>query len=468
MAGRIAGIRGHGPKLPNGKRQLRGMLDGGNIAWLTKTYKQSKVVWRKLLRAFGPLEGTVVRIDREERRIEMLANNGALAVWSGHTRDAIDNLRGDAFDGVLLDEAAYFDLGYALDEVIEPALLDRPGCWVFVFSSPNAGWDKNEERETPSYFNRLCKRILEDEERSWAHWHNRTEDNPRLDPVALAKLRERLGPESVTAQQELDALLVAGGLLALKIDREKVLLSANATRPPSYWRMYGAFDWGYSHPWSFGLFAVDEDGDRYLVDSATGRRQTPDEIGKAVLELLKRWGLTFQSLPFTAAGHDCWHDKGKQSGENTPTFAQKVMAQHGWALKRANIARVAGLNNMRDYLALDKFHVYRTRGNLETLSVLETRITDPDDPEDVLKQDANLDGHGGDDPYDMARYGLAEGMLSPSKPVVPRSQERSGGVAELVKGKATPVRNPGWRPQQAATPSGKVVSPTFRPGVTKR
>lgn len=423
VAGRIAAVRGHGPKGPDGYRTLPGMLDGANVAWLTKTYKQSKVVWRKLLKSFRPLEGVIVKIDREDRRIEMLDGVGAITVWSGHTRDAIDNLRGDAYDGVILDEAAYMDLEYALNDVVEPALLDHGG-WVFVFSSPNAAWDGNEERQAPSFFNRLCAAVIAGAERLWRHWHNRTEDNPRLDRAALARLRERLGEQSPTAQQELDASLIAGGVLALTVDRERV--EVDAAKIPPHWNLFGAFDWGYKHPWSFGLFAVSEDGEVHLVDAAMGRLQVPRAIATDVSALLERHGLTFDRLQYTAAGHDCWHES-KAKGTRVPTIAEQVNRTHGWALTRASIGRVEGLNNLRTYLAEDRFKVHRRHWSLSALAVLESRISDPKNPEDVLKQDADADGKGGDDEYDMVRYGLASRPIAPTvrQKLQPKKEDRA-------------------------------------------
>lgn len=418
VAGRIAAIRGHGPKRPDGKRTLPGMLDGANVAWLTKTYKQSKVVWRKLLKAFRPLEGIAVKIDREDRRIETIDGQGAITVWSGHTRDAIDNLRGDAYNGVLLDEAAYVDLEYALNDVVEPALLDHGG-WVFVFSSPNAAWDGNEQRVAPSYFNRLCGEILAGVEKLWKHWHNRTEDNPRLDREALAKLRERLGPNSPTAQQELDASLIAGGLLALTIDRARVLVEPQPI--PAHWPIFLAFDWGYNHPYSVGLYAVSEDGHIQRVDGVSDRQQVPTEIATAVSAMLERHGRSFADVSYTVAGHDCWHDH-KARGERTPTIAEQ-MAKRGWYLTKASISRVTGLNNMRAYLAADRFTMQDRPNNRDAVLCLETRISDPKHPEDVLKQDADQDGKGGDDFYDEVRYGLASRPMHAILPVAPLEKQ---------------------------------------------
>lgn len=412
VAGMVAGIRGHGPRLPDGRRVLIGMLNGGNIAWITKTYKQSKVVWRRLLKRFRALEGTVVSIDREDKRIAMLHNGGALTVWSGHTRDALDNVRGDAYDGVILDEAAYIDAEYAIGEVVEPALLDTGG-WLFVFSSPNAGWDGNDQRVTPSYFNRLCAEVMNGQRADWQHWHHRTEDNPKLNAQAVETLRASYGPDSPTVQQEMDALLLAGGLLAFTVIREQVVVKPFPR--PKHWKYFAALDWGYNHPFSFGLFTADEDGAVYLVGRVSSRRKVPVDIGLAVGSMLERHGLGFADLQYTVAGHDCWAEK-KSHGETVPTIAEQCAAQ-GWVLKQASISRIAGANNIRAYLRHGQFRVFDAPGPLAVLSCLETRVNDPLDPEDVLKVNADQDGRGGDDDYDMVRYALASRPIAADRTV---------------------------------------------------
>jgi hypothetical protein len=50
-------------------------------------------------------------------------------------------------------------------------------------------------------------------------------------------------------------------------------------------------------------------------------------------------------------------------------------------------------------------------------------VNDPDHLEEVLKTDANADtGLGGDDDYDMVRYGLASRPIAAVAPKKPRSE----------------------------------------------
>ena len=124
------------------------------------------------------------------------------------------------------------------------------------------------------------------------------------------------------------------------------------------------------------------------------------------------------------AGHDCWNEQ-RARGENTPSIADQFLKE-GIRLQKANISRVTGLNNFRQYLTYDKtdpthrpprFKIMATAANLRVFETLEGMVTDPDRPEDALKVDADEYGQGGDDAYDMVRYGLAARPLVGKAPV---------------------------------------------------
>jgi hypothetical protein len=179
---------------------------------------------------------------------------------------------------------------------------------------------------------------------------------------------------------------------------------------PRHWTVWGAFDWGFGHPVSFGWCAADTDGNAYLVDSVQGHRMLPWEQAERILERAPE-----RARSVVHAGHDCWNEV-KARGERTPTIAE-TFKEYGILLKRANISRVSGLNNLREWIKWQgpndtrwepRFRVMDTPNNRRTFEVLESMMLDPDDPEDVLKRDADSDtGEGGDDAYDMVRYGMA-------------------------------------------------------------
>ena len=182
-------------------------------------------------------------------------------------------------------------------------------------------------------------------------------------------------------------------------------------RVPAYWTRFGAFDWGYQHPWSFGEYAVTEDGDVFKLQTIHGRHHLPAEIAERITSKLDP-----TKLRYISAGRDCFAEM-RARGENTPTIAEQ-MNKKGLTLSEANVARINGLNNLRAYLSWRNtgpdgtvgdpgLRFFDEPGNRACFEQLETMVTDPDDAEDVLKVDADEFGEGGDDFYDETRYGMA-------------------------------------------------------------
>lgn len=253
----------------------------------------------------------------------------------------------------------------------------------------------------------------------------RVKDNPSLREDYIAKLNAL--PE-VTRRQLLEGDWTAGTGLALEeLDRDKHLIPAQDI--PPHWPLFGAFDWGYAHPFAFGLFTADEGGSVYLVDSVHGRRLQPPQIIERITEALHRLRIPLERVSATFAGHDCWHDI-KARGEWGPTIAEQFTAA-GLPLVKATISRVSGLNNMRRYLAwraaggvehAPAFRMFDTPSNRKVFDVLSGLVSDPDHVEDVLKVNADPDtGEHGDDPYDMLRYGLMARPMGAQPQVAPRS-----------------------------------------------
>lgn len=190
-------------------------------------------------------------------------------------------------------------------------------------------------------------------------------------------------------------------------------------RVPDGWPMWGAFDWGYSHPWVFGVFTANEDGRVILVQTISGRRHRDDEIIDRILAELP---VPPGRLGLVAAGHDCWAEI-KARTEAGPTTAER-MIQAGLPMKQANLSRSDGFRTVLDFVSyrgrgrdrqgdpidLDvPFVLMKTEENVATLECLARMVTDPDHKGDVLKVDADpVTGDGGDDAYDMVRYGLME------------------------------------------------------------
>jgi phage terminase large subunit len=208
------------------------------------------------------------------------------------------------------------------------------------------------------------------------------------------------------------------GLYFSELDR-RIHVCRAFTHPPEHWPVFGGFDWGYTHPWRFGVYATDEDGTTFKLDTLGGRKQQIRDVIQEIEAGLARLGVPVERLTHVAAGLDIFHKKGRELGYEGPTYAE-LMLDASIPVVEASVARVRGAMNVRMYLshAPDREPALRfcdTPGNSRCLDVLESRIEDPKNQEDCLKTDADLFGEGGDDDYDETRYALASRpMQAPS------------------------------------------------------
>lgn len=398
----LASLLGHG----NGT--FKGALQGGDVVWLTPDYPQSRAIWREEIKPrLSGLPG--VTLHETDRRVSF-AGLGSLELRSA---ESIDNLRGRSLDGVVVDEAAYLDLEYAIGAVVLPALLDRSG-WLLVVSTPNAGWDGNAARMTPSHFNRLCVAVEGNGRGAdWRAWHHPTESNVRLSADDVATLRAEYPPGSATAQQELDASLTATGALfypeftgdagGLFVQRKDLPLLL-----PDWWRYWGGYDWGYAHPAVF-VPVCDSGAKVYVLDALYLHREQDHGQAAAVRGQLAlpdadgRWPLKVAETVY--AGHDAFAQR--QAHSTAPETVGDVFDIYGIRLSKANLDREAGAKVIRRLVAQDKLRFVDTVGTRRLVRELAGLVPDPKRPNVPLKRDADERGENGDDGADALRYALA-------------------------------------------------------------
>lgn len=201
---------------------------------------------------------------------------------------------------------------------------------------------------------------------------------------------------------------------------------------PKHWLRFGAFDFGFNHPGAFGWFANDEDGNTYLYREFVRAGLRADQFAA---ELLKHEDTA--ELDYIVAGHDCWSDRGVSSKSGAPTVAEEFNS-HKIYLSKANIGRIQGANQVRNYLAWrgtqtgkPRFYIFNTCPI--TFDCLTRMEHDVNRAEDVLKVDAvEGDPMTGDDAYDLVRYGL---MSRPSITTAPKFRHKYG--------------TPGWAEEEA-------------------
>ncbi len=219
--------------------------------------------------------------------------------------------------------------------------------------------------------------------------------------------------------------------------------------PNQVYRFFGGYDHGFNHPFSFGIFMVDRDGNVTLVTRVTSRLKRPDEIARIMKDAAKTVG-GIDKLNYIVAGWDCWI-RGRDGGPSV--FEQ--FHHLGINIVKAREDRVQAVNQIRRYIAWKginqengqlkdgepKFKIFRScQGVYDVLARMIFDTNGPR-PEDVLKVDADENGYGGDDDYDMVRYSLMS-RPRPGEAVKPKAPTNS------VMGYIQKKQEERWRKQE--------------------
>lgn len=379
-------------------------LSGYRALILRRTFPELRELMDRALGVFSRLGGTW----NEQAKRWRWASGAVIEFGYCETYADVLQYQGDQFQYVGWDE-----LGQIAEERCWTYLMSRvrrsatgqrlemrasanPGgaghYWLksrFVDRCPPDGTTVTVEGQTRAFFRALLS------------------DNPTLmehDPEYGARLRQL--PDLEYRWLALGDWSAGGGLAFPEL-ADKAAYFVTLPKVPAHWFVWGALDWGYNHPWRFGLYAQDDAGTVVKLDTIGGRQMQPPAIAERMGTCLERAGVPKDRLRFVASGHDLWADV-KARSENIPTLAEQFAALL-WPMVKANISRIAGVQNCRRYFAGDPpmFRWVDTPGNRLNYECMASRISDPDEVEDVLKVDADPTGKGGDDDYDETRYGLA-------------------------------------------------------------
>ena len=107
---------------------------GAAVAWVVPVYKNARAPWRFAEAAVAPITSGL-RVNRTERVIEF-PSGGLLSIYSADNDVA---LRGEAFDLVIVDEAARVREETYTD-VLLPTLADRDGRMLLISTPKGRNW----------------------------------------------------------------------------------------------------------------------------------------------------------------------------------------------------------------------------------------------------------------------------------------------------------------------------------------
>jgi len=191
---------------------------------------------------------------------------------------------------------------------------------------------------------------------------------------------------------------------------------------PGDWPIWGALDYGYTHPTAFGFFTEDNDGRVLLLGEHVRNKWLPPLHCKAIRLLAASLGISMHRIRQIVAGHDCFQQRGD---ENALTIADQYAKAKdpvtgeiiGLKLEKANVDRVTGSQEIQGRLGLAELGVPPRLLVASTcrrvIAAMSRVVGDPLLPEAYEKLNANALGEGGDDEVDMVRYGV---MAAKPKP----------------------------------------------------
>lgn len=338
----------------------------------------------------------------KSEKILYLPNGSTLEFCFARNTDELDKYQGREFNDLGIEEA-----GQWTEEMLTK-ILGSNRSTVEGYKA-RALYTGNPGGPGHAYLKRLfVKREYTEKEnpKNYNFIQALVDDNPALienDPDYLEKLESEKNEALRKAYRWGDWDIFAGQFFT------ECARSVHVIEPftiPDHWTIIGAFDWGFNHPGAFGFGACDEDGNVYLVELILEAGMREDEWEARI-----KASPYFKRVKYIVGGHDLWADRGVSKTDNVaPTLAERFR-KRGIKISKANIGRIQGANQVRDYLAHKdvpggaRFKIFRTSS--AAFDCIARMQHDPNRLEDVLKEDAvEGDTATGDDAYDMVRYML--------------------------------------------------------------
>lgn len=192
---------------------------------------------------------------------------------------------------------------------------------------------------------------------------------------------------------------VLAGLMFTELDEDMHLCPIKEL--PVGTTYFGGFDWGFGHPFAFVLFALTPEQNMYVVGACSGKGKYPDQIAEMMKDLVgKKKIIAF-------AGHDIWkrgerstiYDQLQQSLGDSVTLVRAFLDRKQRVSHIHSLLRWQGTDSGTPKL---RFFTH-TRPVFDAVRQMQIN---PEDPEDVIKVDADEYGYGGDDYYDAFGYGV--------------------------------------------------------------
>lgn len=373
---RVVNIGRRGGKTTLAIEEMKGMayFKPSRIAYVAPTYQQARdIAWEQLKKELHPI-ATAVNESRLEIRVR--TKNGEESVIMLRGWESIENLRGQAFDFIVIDEVAMVkDFWSNWQEVIRPTLSDRRGSALFI--------------STPKGFNHFYDLYnLEGVDNDFKSFHFTTYDNPFIPTEEVDKAREQV-TEDRFAQEYLADFRKTEGLVYKEFSRDKHLFDDESLKefPIEEHERIAGLDFGYTNPAALPFISTDFKKHYWITDEYYHSGRTEEEIADYVASQ------NFQRVypdPESASGIAALRKKGVNVRE----------------VNKGKDSIVSGIQKLRELFKANRIHIHKRCINL--ISELET-YSYPDKRDQRNSNEVPIKEH--DHLLDALRYAIVGNEL---------------------------------------------------------
>ena len=264
----------------------RASISNSRVVYVAPTHQQARdIAWEQLKNECRNAADNI-----NETRLEIRLVNGSFLALRGW--EAIETLRGQRYDLVVLDEVAMMrGFWENWHEVIRPTLTDTAGEGIFI--------------STPKGYNHFYELFMLEKsgidggpgDGDFKSFHFTSYDNPHIKKEEIDKAKTELTADRFE-QEYLANFRRTEGLVYKEFNREKHIVNTYDL-PETFVKIFGGVDFGFNSPACILTIAKDRDNRYWIIDEWYKTQQTDAQIADYVGAL--NW-------------HECYPDPESASG----------------------------------------------------------------------------------------------------------------------------------------------------------
>lgn len=331
------------------------------IAYIAPTYQQARdIAWQMLVKELKPI---IKKVNESRLELEVLNKDGKSSLIQLRGWEAIETLRGQRFDFIVIDEVASMrNFWLNWQEVIRPTLTDTKGEVMFI--------------STPKGFNHFYDLYqLENTDQDYKSFHFTSYDNPFIPAEELDKAKEEI-TEDRFAQEYLADFRKTEGLVYKEFNRNKHVTTQT---PSSITDTICGIDFGYTNPSAIICCRIDADSHFFVSEEWCKSRITTEHLAE-------------QAALYKAT---------KYYPDPAEPDRIEILRRAGLNCREASKDVVAGIDHVRELFKQGRIHIHPDCKNL--IMELET-YRYPDKKPDANEQEKPIKEN--DHCLDALRYAL--------------------------------------------------------------